>query len=61
MSTLATARTLARVGRTSAVNQTRRYAAKAADHPPGYVPTAEEWAAQRAAVQAHANGTPCLV
>lgn len=60
MSSFTAARALSRVGRTSAVNQTRRYAAKAIDHPPGYVPTAEEWIAQRAAVQAHAEGTTSI-
>ncbi|KAF8307177.1 hypothetical protein DL93DRAFT_2171845 [Clavulina sp. PMI_390] len=54
------ARTLARGVRVARVQQTRRYAAKAAEHPPGYVPTGEEWIAQRQAVQDHAAGTTKL-
>jgi len=53
MSSLST-RTLARGLRVARAQQARRYAAKAAEHPPGYVPTGEEWIAQRKAVQDHA-------
>lgn len=47
-------RTVAR-GARIARNQTRQYATPAS-HPPGYVPSAEEFIAQRAAVQEHAAG-----
>lgn len=40
--------------RVARLQQTRRYAAKAVEHPPGYVPTGEEWIGQRKAVQDHA-------
>jgi hypothetical protein len=54
MSSLST-RTFARGLRVARVQQARSYAAKVAEHPPGYVPTGEEWIAQRKAVQDHAS------
>lgn len=52
---------LARGLRFARVQQARRYAAKAAEHPPGYVPTGEEWVAQRKAVQDHADCERLLI
>lgn len=51
-----TARTLARGVRVARAQSTRQYATKAVEHPAGYVPTAEEFIAQRAGVQEHAAG-----
>lgn len=49
------ARTLPRVARVSR-QQIRKYATPAAEHPEGYVPSGEEFIAQRAAVKEHAKG-----
>ena len=51
-----TARTLAKGVRVARTQSARQYASKAVEHPPGYVPTAEEFISQRQAVQDHAAG-----
>lgn len=53
--TLSVARTLPRVARVSR-SQLRRYATPAVERPPGYIPTGEEFIAQRAAIKEHAKG-----
>lgn len=52
----AVARTIPRAARASRQQTIRKYATPAAERPEGYIPTGEEWLAERAAVQAHAKG-----
>jgi len=53
-------RALPGIVRSSPILATRKYASQAAAKPAGYVPTAEEWIAQRDAVKAHAHETTQL-
>ncbi|KAF8331502.1 cytochrome c oxidase, subunit VIa [Cantharellus anzutake] len=52
---MSVARALPRAMRSSRVLITRKYASHAAEKPAGYVPTGEEWIAQRQAIKTHAN------